>query len=269
MDMKKLITIAMALALSAASGFAGTIRITGSDSMAELNRKLAAAYSAAHPDVKITVTPCDTTTGINALIGGTTEIAAAARAIKPAETAKLPNLSKAIVGKDGVALYVHTSNKVKVLTLKQAGEVLAGQITNWKQVGGADGAIHVIGRVKGAASLTLLDEAVLRGRPIVASKETSSVAENLDAVGKDPQAFGFGGAVHPDKVRAIALTVPGSPQPVRPDAESVNRGVYPLTRTLYYYMNTTPTGDLQGFLDFVGSDQGQKIVTDSGLFRVK
>ena len=267
--MKKLIIVAIALALSASSGIAGTIRITGSDSMAELNRKLGAAYSAAHPDVKITVTPCDTAAGINALIGGTTEIAAAARPIKPAETAKLPNLSKVIVGRDGVALYVHTSNKVNVLTLKQAGEVLAGQITNWNQVDGTDSAIHVISREKGAATLTLLDEAVLRGRPIVASKETRNVAENLDAVSKDPQAIGFGGAVHPDKVRAIGLTVPGSPLAVRPDAASVTSGVYPLTRTLYYYMNSAPAGDLQAFLDFVGSDQGQKIVTDSGLFRAK
>jgi phosphate transport system substrate-binding protein len=265
--MKKYLIGVTALFLLSLPALAGTIRITGSDSMADLNNKLGKAFTAANPQTKIVVTAVDTTAGIATLIAGNSEIAAAARPVKPAEIAKLPNLTKVIVAKDGVAVYVHTSNRVRALTLQQIGDLLAGSITNWKVVGGADAPVHVIGREKGAASQNLLSDVVLKGRPIAMSKETKTVAENLDAVSQDPAAIGFGGAVHPDGVKALGIILSDSPMPVRPDPETVNRGVYPLTRILYYYMNGTTSPEMQSFLDFVRSEKGQQIVVSSGLFR--
>lgn len=246
---------------------AGTIRIAGSDTMADMNKRLGKTFSKAHPETKIDVNVGDTTFGIKQLVDGKADIAAAARPMKGDEVAKLSSLNTFVVGKDAVVIYVHQSNRMKAMPLTQIGDILAGKITNWKQVGGADMPITVIGREEGAASQKLLIEQVTKGRPIATSKHEKSVQDALKLVAADPTAIGFGGGGNYPGVKPISLVLDGSPMPVLPNQESISRGVYPLARILYYYMNGKPTAEVQRYLDFVHSPEGQKILVESGFFR--
>ncbi len=247
---------------------AGTIRIAGSDTMADMNKKFAQTFSKAHPGTKIDVNVGDTTFGIKQLIDGKADVAAAARPIKGDESAKLSSpVNTFMVGKDAVVIYVHRSNRMKAMPLTQIGEILAGRITNWKEVGGADMPITVIGREEGAASQKLLVESVTKGRPIAAAKRGKSVQEALKWVAEDPAAIGFGGGGNYEGVKSISLVLDGSPMPVLPNQESISRGVYPLARILYYYTNGAPAADVQKFFDFVHSPEGQKILVEYGFFK--
>lgn len=235
--------------------------------MADMNKEFAATFSKSHPGTKVDVNVGDTTFGIRQLIDGKADIAAAARPVKSDEVAKLPSLSTFVVGRDAVVIYVHRSNRMKALPLTQVADILAGKITNWKEVGGADMPITVIGREEGAASQKLLVDSVTKGRPIAAAKRGKSVQEALKWVAADPAAIGFGGGGNYEGVKPISLVLEGSPMPVLPNQESISRGVYPLARILYYYMNRAATPDMQRFLDFVRSQDGQKILVQYGFFR--
>lgn len=257
-------TAVAALALPLA---AGTIRVAGSDTMADMNKKFSQTYTQAHPDTKVDVTVGDTTWGIKQLIDGKADIAAAARPMKADEVTKLSSLNTFVVGKDAVVIYVHSSNRMKAMPLTQIADILAGKITNWKQVGGADMPITVVGREEGAASQKLLVENVTKGRPIAAAKRANSIKDALKLVAADPGAIGFGGGGNYPGVKPISLVLDGSPMPVLPNQESISRGVYPLARILYFYMNGAPTPETQRFLDFVHSAEGQKILVDFGFFK--
>ena len=119
---KRLIAIA-ALFTIAASIHAGTIRIAGSDSMADMNRKLTEAFKASHPGMQFEISGTDSTTAINTFLANKAEIAAVARPMKTAELTQMPNLKAFVVAKDGVVIYVHPSNKVRALPLTAVGDV--------------------------------------------------------------------------------------------------------------------------------------------------
>src|SRR5688572_24479073 len=123
-----------------------TITIKGSDTLLQVGQGWAEVYMNAHPDVTIQVTGGGTGTGIAALIGGTTDICQASRAIKDEEKADLKmkrnlDVVETPVALDALAIYVHQDNSISSLTLEQVGKIYLGEITDWKDVGGKPGKI--------------------------------------------------------------------------------------------------------------------------------
>jgi len=123
----------------------GILQIKGSDTMLQLTTAWAEAYMTANPKVQIAVTGGGSGTGIAAMINGTTDIANASRKIKDEEVgdakANGVNPVEHVVAKDGISVVVNPANSVAELTMDQIKLIYTGEITNWKDVGGADHAI--------------------------------------------------------------------------------------------------------------------------------
>ena len=262
-----------AAALAAAPVLAGkAITVKGSDTMVILGQRWAEKYMNANSGQVIMVTGGGSGTGIAALINGTTDICQSSRSMKEDEKLKLRDRYQTMgieipVAKDGLAVYVHTNNPVQALSVEQLGEIYLGNITNWKQVGGPDATIILYGRENSSGTYGFFKEHVLRNKDFSARVQTlPGTAAVVNAVAKDPNGIGYGGAAYAKGVRDVGVKKDASSPAVLPVAATVKDGSYPLSRPLFFYLRKSPSGDTKKFVDWVLSAEGQKLAVEVGYF---
>ena len=270
--MKKLIAVLLlALPLFAAR----PVSIKGSDTMVIMNARLAEAFMARQPETQIQVTGGGSGVGIAALINGTTDIAASSRPIKSSEVDKLKARFATTgyaypIARDGLSVYLNTANPVKELTLAQIRDIYVGKITNWKQVGGNDAAIILYSRENSSGTYTYFKDNVLLGKDFTPRAQTlQGTAGVVNAVAKDANGFGYGGAAYAKGIRFAAVKKDEKSPAVLPSLETVRDGSYPISRFLYLYTRVKPSKDMKAFLDWATGPEGQAIVTKVGYFPVK
>ena len=268
------IKLALAALLTAASlAQAGSITVKGSDTLVILAQKWAETYMGAHTDVKIQVTGGGTGTGFAALQNQTTDLCDASRKAKAAEIAncvkafgKRPTEYK--VALDGLSVCVSADNPLKELTVAQVGDIFTGKIKNWKEVGGADAPITLYSRENSSGTYEFFKEHVLKGQDFAASAQTMpGTAAVLQAVAKDKNGIGYGGAAYGAGAKHISIKKDDTSAAVDPTEENVVAGKYPIWRYLYVYVNPAlDKGDIAAYLAWIRSDDGQKVVKDVGYF---
>lgn len=262
------------ISLAAAPALARqTIRIHGSDTMVILNREWASRYAQIQPDIEIDVHGGGSNLGITALLEGKADIAAASRAMKAEEIRKFKQRTGAaprrlVVALDGIAVYVHETNPVTRLTVDQLRGVLTGKLTNWNQVGGANRQIHIYNRDKNSGTRVYMREHVLKGKAFAkGAMDVSSTALITTCVSRNPRGIGYGGVAYAENARLIRLAADGDDAGHWPSRDEVASGKYPLSRPLHFYVNPKAIdADLQAFIDWVLSEQGQRVVTFVGYF---
>ena len=270
--------LAIAVAALALVGCGGArnapISIKGSDTMVILGQRWAEAYMAANPGAVVQVTGGGSGTGIAALINGTTDICQSSRAMKDEERQQVaekfgaPPVETA-VATDGLAVYIAETNPVDSLTLAQIRDVYTGKITNWNQLGGSDARITVYGRENSSGTYVYFKEEVLGGADFAAGVQTlPGTAAVVNAVAQDPKGIGYGGAAYAKGVKECAIKRDAATPGVRPSAEAVRDGSYPISRPLFYYTRKAPEGAIKSFIDYALSPEGQKVVTEVGYYPV-
>jgi len=277
--MRRLHHVITAAALAAT--FAGSaygargLTVKGSDTMVILGQRWAEQYMNANPGRIIQVTGGGSGTGIAALINGTTEICMASRPMKPDEKRKLRDRYQSMgveiaVAKDGLSIYLHEQNPVKELSFEQLRDIYTGAITNWKQVGGSDAQIVLYGRENSSGTYVYFKDNVLLGRDYSARCQTlPGTAAVVNAVAKDPNGIGYGGAAYAKGIRDCAVKKNASSAAVLPSAATIKDGSYPVTRDLYLYTRVKPAGEAKKFIDYVLSPEGQAVATQVGYFPVR
>ncbi|MCE9627145.1 MAG: phosphate ABC transporter substrate-binding protein [Candidatus Eisenbacteria bacterium] len=276
--MKKLnLLFALLLAAAAATpALAGkAITMKGSDTMVILGQRWAEKFMNANPGQIVMVTGGGSGTGIAALINGTTDICQSSRSMKQDEKLKLRDRFQTMgieipVAKDGLAVYVHESNGLKELTMEQLKGIYMGTFTNWKQVGGKDATIILYGRENSSGTYGFFKEHVLGGRDFSARVQTlPGTAAVVNAVSKDPNGIGYGGAAYAKGLRDVAMKKDAKSAAVLPTAANVHDNSYPLSRPLFFYLRKAPAGDTKKFVDWILSPDGQKLAVEVGYFPVK
>ena len=261
------------LGLIAASASAGTITAKGSDTMVILAQKWAEVYMGKTPGTTIQVTGGGSGTGFAALQNQTTDLANASRKIKPKEIesclkafAKRPTEYK--VALDGLSVYVHADNPLKELTVEQLELIFTGKIRNWKQLGGADAPLTLYSRENNSGTYEFFKEHVLKGKDFAASAQTMpGTAAVLQAVAKDKNGIGYGGAAYGAGAKALWIKKDDSSPAVEPTEENVVKGTYPIWRYLFIYVNPAlDKGEVAAYLRWIRSDAGQQVVKDVGYF---
>jgi phosphate transport system substrate-binding protein len=259
-------------------GFSDTneiITVKGSDTMVILAQRWAEEYMAKHQNVSIQVTGGGSGTGISSLINGTTDICNSSRPMKQTEKEKLKQRYNTLgveikTAKDGLAMYVHESNTIKELTLAQIKSIYTGKITNWKQLGGADAKIILYSRENNSGTYVYFKDNVLEGDDFAPNTQNMpGTAAVVNAIAKDKNGIGYGGAAYAKGIKFVKVKKDENSTAYEPSAENVKTGNYPISRYLYMYVRSRPTGALKEFIDWILSNEGQSIVTDVGYFPVK
>jgi phosphate transport system substrate-binding protein len=271
---KTILTLAIALAASPLLA-QRAVTVKGSDTMVIMNARLAEAFMKTSPGSVIQVTGGGSGVGIAALLNGTTDIAAASRPMKTSEIGKLKDRfatrgTEIPVARDGLAVYLNERNPVRELTMLQLADIYMGKVTNWKGVGGNDAPIVLYSRENSSGTYVYFKDNVLRGKDYSPRSQTlQGTAAVVNAVAKDPNGIGYGGAAYAKGIRFAAVKKDPSAPAFTPTLEAVRSGDYPITRYLYLYTRTAPKGDAKKFIDFALTPAGQQIVTQVGYFPVK
>lgn len=251
------------------------ITVKGSDTMVILMQRWAEEYMKKNPGAVIQVTGGGSGVGISALINGTTDIASASRPMKISERQQLKERFGTMgveikVAKDGLAVFVNDDNPVKELTLDQIKDIYTGKITNWKQVGGQDANIILYGRENSSGTYVYFKEFVLQNKdysPMMQSLPGTAAVVN--AVSRDKNGIGYGGAAYIKGCKYMKVKKDASSAGYEPNQETVKNGTYPISRYLYLYVKTKPSGEMKNFIDWILSPEGQSFVEKVGYFPVR
>lgn len=255
------------------SAQAGNITVKGSDTLVILAQKWAEVYMGKNASTKIQVTGGGSGVGFAALQNKSTDLANASRKIRSGEVAecikafgKRPTEYK--VALDGLSVYVNAENPLKELSLEQLEKIFTGKLKNWKEVGGADAPITVYSRENSSGTYEFFKEHVLNGKDFAARAQTMpGTAAVLQAVAKDKNGIGYGGAAYGAGAKHLAIKKTDSSPAVEPTEETVVNGTYPIWRYLYIYVNPAiDRGEVANYLSWIRSDDGQAVVKDIGYY---
>ena len=272
---KLLSLISLASLGLASTAAADPVSVKGSDTMVILAQRWAEEFMGKNTGAQIQVTGGGSGTGISALINGTTDICQSSRAMKPAEKAKLRDRysttgQEIAVARDGLAVYVHTSNPMQEISLPQLKDIFIGKITNWKEIGGPDARIIVYSRENSSGTYVFFKEQVLQGRDFSPRAQTMpGTASVVNAVTKEKFSIGYGGAAFAKGIKILKVKKDASAPAVAPDMKTVLDGSYALARPLFFYLRNKPSGDIKTFVDYVLSPEGQQIAGKVGYYPVK
>lgn len=249
----------------ATTDLSGSISMVGSTSMEKLANALSEAFMEEHPDVTVTAEFVGSGAGIEAVTNGTTDIGNSSRSLKDEE--KAAGVVENVVAIDGIAVCVDPANEVADLTKEQLTNIYNGTVTNWKEVGGADEPIIVIGREAGSGTRGAFEELVDLVDGCKYANELDSTGAVIAKVASTPGAIGYASLdALDDSVKSLSL------EGVEATAENIKAGNYFLSRP--FVMATkgeiSEQNDLvQAWFDFVLGDEGQQVASEVGLITVK
>ena len=239
----------------------GTLALGGSTSMEKLCEAMSESFMEANPGVTVTVEYTGSGAGLEALAAGSIDIGNASRKLKDAE--KENGSVENIVAIDGIAVIAEKSNTVTNITAEDLAKVYKGEVSNWKDLGGDDQPIVVIGREAGSGTRDAFEELMEVKDACVYAQELDSTGAVLAKVASTPGAIGY---VSLDVVddTVIGLKIDG----VEPTEEQILAGNYILQRP--FVMATT--GELseqneivKAWFDYIGSETGKEIIKKVGL----
>lgn len=262
--MKKIIsllTIAVLLVctFTACGGNKESVATDGSTSM---NKVIGALGEAFQSDSGITVTYNATGSGagIQAVLEDRCDIGLASRNLKDEEKAN--GLEETILAYDGIAIIVNPANPVKDLNLETIAKIYTGEIKNWKEVGGNDAEIVLIGREAGSGTRDGFESITDTEDKCKYRQELTSTGDVITTVASNPNAIGYASlASVKDTVKA--LTVDG----IVASEETIKNGTYVVQRPFILVTKTDValSESAQSFFNFITSEAAHEIIISAGV----
>ena len=283
--MKKIISIALAavlaLALLAGCGssaapdtttapaseapaeLSGTVATDGSTSMEKVIGALGEAFMEQNKGVTFTYNPTGSGSGITAVGEDRCDIGLSSRALKDDE--KASGLKETVLALDGIAVIVNPANPVSDLDVETIAKIYTGEITKWKEVGGNDAEIVLIGREAGSGTRDGFESITDIKDSCKYRQELTSTGDVITTVSTNPDAIGYASlAALKDNVKA--LTVGG----IAPTEDTVKDGSYVIQRP--FVLVTKDGAELstaaQAFFDYATSADAADLIAAAGAVAV-
>lgn len=248
-----------ALLTSCSSGEAKTVSTDGSTSMEKVIGALGEAFEAENSGTTFTYNPTGSGSGITAVLEGRCDIGLSSRAFKDDEKAQ--GLTETVLAYDGIAIIVNPENTVEDLTVDQIASIYKGEVTNWSEVGGADGEIVLIGREAGSGTRDGFESITGTKDACKYRQELTSTGDVITTVANNPNAIGYASlASVKDTVKA--LKVGG----VTPTEDTVKDGTYLIQRPFVFVTKTDKklSDTAQKFFDYAMSSAAASIISKAG-----
>ncbi|MGI6055211.1 MAG: phosphate ABC transporter substrate-binding protein [Clostridium sp.] len=243
----------------------GSITMAGSTSMEKYANALAEVFMEKYPNVSVQAEFTGSSAGVEAVLAGQCDIGNSSRNLKDEEKEK--GAAENIVAIDGIAVVTDPSNTAADLTKDQLTEIYTGKVTNWKDVGGSDMPVVVVGREAGSGTRGAFEEILGVEDACAYANELDSTGAVMAKVASTPGAIGYVSLdVIDDTVKVLTLDGTEATE------ENIKSGDYFLSRP--FVMATkgeiSEQSDLvKALFDFVYSDEGSELVKSVGLIAVK
>ena len=248
-------------AKSADADLSGSISMVGSTSMEKFANALSEAFMEKYPKVTVTAEFVGSGAGIEAVSNGTADIGNSSRNLKDEEKAK--GVAENIVAIDGIAVITDTANTITDIKSEDLAKVYTGEITNWKDLGGPDEQIVVIGREAGSGTRDAFEELMDVKDSCKYAQELDSTGAVLAKVAATPGAVGYVSLdVLDDTVNGLKINS------VEPTEDNILAGDYVLQRPFVMATKgeiSEQSKQVQTYFDFINSADGQNVIKSVGL----
>lgn len=237
----------------------GVVSTNGSTSMEKVIGALGESFMSKNYGIKFTYDPTGSGSGISAVAEGRCDIGLSSRALKEEE--KNNGLKETVLAYDGIAIIVNPENTIEDLDTETIAKIYKSEITNWKDVGGADARIVLIGREAGSGTRDGFESIVGVEGACKYRQELSSTGDVITTVSKNPNAIGYASlASVKDSVKA--LKVGG----ITPTEDTVKNGSYVIQRP---FILVTKEGialseAARKFFDYATSSEAAPIILKAG-----
>ena len=237
----------------------GTVATDGSTSMEKVIGALGEAFENHNDGVTFTYNPTGSGSGIQAVQEGRCDSGLSSRNLKEEEAAG--GLEATILAYDGIAVIVSPENPVVDLDVETIAKLYTGEITNWKDVGGNDAPVVLIGREAGSGTRDGFESITDTKEQCQYRQELTSTGDVITAVAQNPDAIGYASlASLKDSVKAV--TVGG----VAPTEDTVKDGSYVIQRpfVLVTRKDTALSDAAQAFFEFATSPDAAELIANAG-----
>jgi phosphate transport system substrate-binding protein len=235
--------------------------LSGSRSMMPLLRDIAARFTEGRPDVRINIEPTSSDRALIDTRQGVADIGMLGRALRPDET----GLRGHVLARDGLAVVVHRSNPVRGLSSSRVATLFSRGYGTWKELGGSDRPIKLVGMSEGRSTREVFLEHFNLNRTQVAVDIPVGTSEQaVEAVAQTPTAVGYaslGAALAAGEAAVRALPLDGEAATL----DNVQRGDYPLIRSLLLLTREPPPDAAKAFLEFARSAAVHDLVRKHGF----
>jgi len=272
-------SFAMGCSTSDGAGESAHIISNGSETMKKLAEAWAKKYAAKKSAVAIDVLGGGSGTGISSLIHGNADIANASRQMNEEEKLyakkhfkKLPQ--EYVVAYDAVVIYVHKDNPLEKIAMDELAEMFGNgaRLKRWSQLGvkAEEDEIMIINRLPNSGTYHTFREIVLgeQGQFCKLTHDVNSAEEVVQMIAKNPNAIGYSGvAFEREGVKMLRVSKTPESEAFDPKVEfssSSTVSMYPITRPLYLYTVGQPKREIQRYINWILSEEGQIIVEKEG-----
>ena len=254
-------TTAQADATSAqatAAKVTGSVSTDGSTSMEKVIGALGEAFQN-NTGISFSYNPTGSGSGIQAVQEGRCDIGLSSRALKDDE--KAAGLTETVLAYDGIAIIVHPDNALTDIDLETISKIYTGEISNWKEFGGEDAEIVVIGREAGSGTRDGFESITGTKDACKYRQELTSTGDVITTVSQNPAAIGYASLASVKKT-VKALNVGG----VTPSEETIKDGSYVVQRPFVLVTKTDAklSDAAQLFFDYVTSADAGEIISAAG-----
>lgn len=237
----------------------GKLTLNGSTSMAQVCQALGEAFENKNEGVKVEKSGAGSGDAPKAVLSGTALIGDLSRELKDSETPE--EFTAVTIALDGIAVIVNSKNPVSALTKDQIAQIYSGEVTNWKELGGSDAAITVVGREENSGTRDGF-ESIIKAEKYAYGITLPETGDVVAKVGNDQNAIGYVSLASVKGETIKALQVDG----VDATEENVANGTYVLQRPfVQIYKKGSDSELIKAWFAFVESEEGQKIIADQGL----
>lgn len=267
MKMKKILTLAMtsilSIALLVGCGEKKGVSTDGSTSMEKVIGTLGEAFQS-ESGITFTYNPTGSGSGIKAVQEGRCDIGLSSRNLKPEEESQ--GLEGTVLAYDGIAIIVNPKNKVSDLKIEQVSKIFSGEVTNWKDVGGEDGEIVLIGREAGSGTRDGFESITKTKDKAKYRQELTSTGDVITTVSQNPNAIGYA-SVSSLKDNVKDLTING----IKATDDNIKNKSYVVQRP---FLLVTKKGEklsdsAQKFFDYITSDKAVDAIKKAGAVPAK
>ena len=255
-------TAASSVAASAAGDLSGNVATGGSTSMKNVIAALTEGFAEVQPGVTVSYDPTGSGAGITGATDKTLDIGLSSRALKDDEKNDVDGTTVAL---DGIAIVVNKASKVADLTVDQLKQMFTGEITNWKDVGGDDGEIVLVGREAGSGTRDGFESIVDVKDSCKYAQELTATGAVISAVEANPLAIGYASLSAVGDTVAM-VTVEG----VECSEDTVKDGSYKIQRPFVFVTNKSAalSEQAQAFVDFATSKDAADLIRTAGAVPV-